>query len=111
MWTLQHVLAASFCTVFLGIQIALPIARLASPRPARFAWHMWTALPRPPAFFVVMNDGSVHPADLRLYLVSSRGEMDASELLPPHLCRVIPDIAAVEIRTRDPDAVKVHRCR
>ena len=111
MWSVRHFLAAGFCTTFLAIQIVVPIVQLGARRPARFGWHMWTARPQAPTFLIVMSDGTRQPADLSRYLALSRGEMDASELLPPHLCRVIPDIAAVEVRTSASDAVKVHRCR
>jgi hypothetical protein len=110
MWSSRHLLAAVFCASFLTVQIAVPIVQLASPRPARFGWHMWTARRRAPQFSVVMKDGSVRPADVSIYLASSRGEMDAGAVLPPHLCRVIPDIAAVEIRARGSNAVQLYRC-
>jgi hypothetical protein len=110
MWTSRHLRAAVFCASFLTIQIAVPIVQLTSPRPARFGWHMWTARPRSPQFYIVMNDGTVRQADVSVYLASSRGEMDAGAVLPPHLCRVIPDIAAVEIRPCDSDAVQLYRC-
>lgn len=110
MWTSRHLVAAVFCIAFLTLQIAVPIIRLTSPRPARFGWHMWTARPQAPQFSIVMNDGSVRPADVSVYLASSRGEMDAGSVLPPHLCRVIPDIVAVEIRPRGSNAVQLYRC-
>jgi len=110
MWTSRHLLAAVFCASLLTVQITVPIVQLTSPRPARFGWQMWTARPHAPQFYIVMNDGSVRPADVSVYLASSRGEMDARGVLPPHLCRVIPDIAAVEIRPRGTDAVQLYRC-
>src|SRR5262245_22432804 len=110
MWTSRHLAAAVFCATFLTVQIAIPIVQLTSPRPARFGWQMSTARPRSPQFYIVMTDGTVRLADGSVYLALSRGEMDAAAVLPPHLCRMMPDIAAVEIRPRDSDAVQLYRC-
>ena len=90
-------LSLIFCCLFLAIQIAVPIVKLTSPRPARFGWQMWSARKKFPQFFLVKGDRK-WPANLSPYIAWSRGEMDFTSALPAHLCRVVPDIDAVEIR-------------
>lgn len=109
-WTWKSLLAGVFFITFLALQIAVPLVQLASPRPARFGWHMWTARKESPQFLVVLHDGTTRPADLSAHVGLSRGEMDLSDALPPHLCRVVLEIVAVEIRTPGSDAVKIYPC-
>ena len=109
--TWKSMLALVFCFSFLTIQIVVPILKLTSQRPARFGWHMWAARKKFPRFFVVLKDGTTKAADLSLHIGLSRGEMDFTEELPPHLCRVVPDITAVEIKTPHSELLKVHTCR
>jgi hypothetical protein len=110
-WTWKNALAALFCCTFLALQIAVPLVQLASPRPARFGWHMWSARRKVSRFLVVMRDGTTRPADLAAHVGLGRGEMDLDTALPPHLCRVVPDAAAVEITSPGLDAPRVHSCR
>ena len=110
-WTSKRVLILIFFVSFLTIKIAVPVIQLTSQRPARFGWHMWSARKRFPQFFIVLKDGTSRPADLSTYIGWSRGEMDFTEALPPHLCRVVPEIAAVEIKSPGSETLKVHVCR
>ena len=107
---LKKAAVAAFVALFLAFQIGVPFARLWHPRPARFAWHMFSANPRPVRFTLVMHDGTSRPVDLRLYLAHSRGEADVRHALPPHLCRVVPDLAAVRITTPDSVLMDVYTC-
>jgi hypothetical protein len=109
-WNPKTILALIFCAAFLAIQIAVPIAKLASQRPARFGWHMWSARKKFPQFFLVKGE-TKRPADLSRYIAWSRGEMDFTDALPAHLCREIPDIDGVEIRMPDNQPPKTHACR
>jgi hypothetical protein len=104
------VLAVGFCLSFLSVQIAVPAFQLNAPRPARFGWHMWAARTEFPVFLVVMTDGTRQPADLATYVGLSRGEMDLTEALPPHLCRVVPAVAAVEVRVPGIETPRIHQC-
>ena len=90
-------------------EAAVPLVQLAAPRPARFGWQMWTARRAFSTFLLVMRDGTTQPADLARHVAFSRGEMDLDTALPPHLCRVVRDAAAVEVRVpgRDP---RIHSC-
>jgi hypothetical protein len=110
-WTWKSARAALFCGAFLTLQIVVPLVQLASPRPARFGWHMWSARRTPSRFLVILRDGTTRPADLARYVGLGRGEMDLDTALPPHLCRVVPDATAVEIRSPGLDAPRVHSCR
>ena len=110
-WTSKKVLVLIFFASFLTVQTVVPIIKLFSQRPARFGWHMWSARKRFPQIFVVLKDGTSRPADLSTYIGWSRGELDFTQALPPHLCRFVPEIAAVEIKAPESETLKVHPCR
>lgn len=110
-WTAGSVAAALFFVGFLLIQIAVPLMRLTEPRPARFGWQMFSATPLRARFSLVLRNGTVCPVDLAKYVAQSRGEMDLRNALPQHLCRVLPDLAAVQIATPDAKPPRVHPCR
>lgn len=102
--------ATAFFVLFLGVQAAVPLARLWAPRPARFGWQMFTASEPRPRFSLVLRDGTSRPADLRLYVAHSRGEVDLARALPPHLCRVVPGVASVQITAPDSSQPRVYQC-
>ena len=110
LWSSSNVLALAFFVAFLAIQIIVPIVKLTSPRPARFGWHMWTARKRNPEFVMIMKDGTASPVNLSTYLGLSRGELDIQEAMPAHLCRVVPNVASVQIKTLDSEPFKVYSC-
>jgi len=72
---------------------------------------MWSARRRPTLFFVVMTDGTTRPADLSRYIGWSRGELDLTKRLPPHLCRVVPDLVAVQIQPPGSETRDIYSCR
>ena len=109
-WSTRNILAVAFFVAFLAIQILVPVVKLTAPRPARFGWHMWTARKRNPQFVLIMKDGSASPVILSTYLGLSRGELDIREAMPPHLCRVVPDVASVQIKPLDSEAPRVYSC-
>lgn len=102
---------AAFCLLYLLIQTAVPLVKLSEPRPSRFGWQMFTGLQERRRFSLVMRDGRNQPVDLRLYVAQSRGETELEEALPPHLCRVVPDVAAVLISTPGARQSRVYECR
>jgi hypothetical protein len=106
----RNILAIAFFFAFLAIQIVVPVVKLTSLRPARFGWHMWTARKRNPQFVMIMKDGSASPVILSTYLGLSRGEMDIREAMPAHLCRVVPDVASVQIKPFDSEPSQVYSC-
>ena len=71
---------------------------------------MFSASPQRPRFSLVMRDGTSQPANLRLYVAHSRGEVDLEKALPPHLCRVVPDVASVRIAAPDSKEPRVYKC-
>jgi hypothetical protein len=110
MWTWKHRFALAFCAAFLTVQTVVPLLRLARPRPARFGWQMWTVRPTFPTFRMVMADGTKRAPDLSVYVAVNRGEVDLRDALPPHLCRAVPGVTAVEITEPVTDLVSVQQC-
>lgn len=104
-------MAAAFFVLFLLIQTGVPLVRLWAPRPARFGWQMFSANPQRVRFFLVMRDGTTQPATLGRYVAQSRGEVNLERALPPHLCRVVPNLASVQIIASDAKHSRVHPCR
>jgi hypothetical protein len=109
-WSQRNILVIAFFVTFLAIQIVVPVVKLTSPRPARFGWHMWTARKRNPQFVMMMKDGTATPVILSTYLGLSRGELDLRDAMPAHLCRVVPDVASVQIKLLDSEPAKVYSC-
>ena len=102
--------ATVFFVLFLAIQTAVPLVQLWAPRPARFGWQMFTGTPQRPRFSLVMRDGTRRPADPGRYVAHSRGEVDLEKALPQHLCRVVPDLASVQITAPDSKQPRVYKC-
>lgn len=109
-WTPGAVVAAAFFVLFLLVQTLIPLVQLAAPRPARFGWQMYSAKRQRPQFSLILRDGSSRPLDLGRYVAQSRGEVDVETALPPHLCRVIPDLAAVRITAPNAKQPRVYAC-
>jgi hypothetical protein len=107
---MRETTAAAFFTLFLLIQTGVPLVQLWSPRPARFGWQMFSATHKRARYSLVMRDGTSRPADLSQYIAHSRGEMDLEQALPPHLCRVVPDIASVQITPPESKQPRVYDC-
>lgn len=106
----MRVAAIAFFVLFLLIQTAVPLVQLWAPRPARFGWQMFSARQQPSRFLLVMRDGTSQPANLPLYVAQSRGEVDLEKALPQHLCRVVPDVASVQITAPDSKQMRVYKC-
>lgn len=107
----KHLAGTAFFFLFLLIQTAVPLAQLWASRPARFAWQMYSAKPQPTRFSLVMRDGTRKPANLGPYVAQARGEVNLEHALPPHLCRVVPDLASVLITPPDSHSPRVYQCR
>lgn len=99
-----------FFVLFLLIQTGVPLFRLGSPRPARFGWQMFSARQQFARFSLVLRDGRIRPVDLGLYVAQSRGEVNLETVLPLHLCRVVPDVASVQITAPNSSQPRVHKC-
>lgn len=109
-WTPKCVAAAAFFLLFLLIQTIVPLVRLWAPRPARFGWQMFSAMQPRARFTLVMRDGTSHPADLTRYVALSRGEVELEKALPGHLCRVVPDLASVQVFAPGLKQARVYPC-
>lgn len=93
---LKRKAAAWFFAAFLAIQIAVPLFQLIlAPRPARFGWQMYSVVSAAPRFELSMRDGAARPLDIAPYVTSMRADVPLVQFLPPHLCALFPDAAAV----------------
>jgi hypothetical protein len=91
-----EIAAALFFVAFLAIQLAVPIVQLVSaPRPARFGWQMYSVRSVPPRFDLLLRDGTSQPVALESYVTSLRADVPLVRFLPPHLCGIFPQAAAV----------------
>ncbi|HEY1012253.1 MAG TPA: hypothetical protein VGE07_06060 [Herpetosiphonaceae bacterium] len=109
--TTRQRLLVGLCAAFLAVQALVPLAKLIGPRPARWGWQMYSMATMAPDFFAVSADGAEQPLDVRPYVASLRADMDWAKALPPHLCRQLPQLAAVRFRYADSRPGGEHRCR
>ncbi|HEX3220062.1 MAG TPA: hypothetical protein VHU77_08585 [Candidatus Limnocylindria bacterium] len=80
-WLVPALIAA-----FLVVQLLVPTIALFGPRPARFGWQMYSALPDVPRAFVVEADGSEHEIDLQHLFAVQRAEIDYVAVLRTGVC-------------------------
>lgn len=92
--------ASLLIAAFLAVQLVVPAVALFAPRPARFGWHMYSALPPVPQAWIVHADGSSEAVDVTSLFVVPRAEIDYAAALRDRLCGIS---RAVEIRVQ-PDA-------
>ena len=108
---ISTIIPACFFIVFLTVQILMPLAQLAwSPRPARFGWQMYSVVSSAPNFELIMRDGAAKPLDIRPYVTSLRGDVPLARFLPPHLCGLFPDAAAVHYQMDDGSQAGTYQC-
>ena len=104
-------IAACFFVVFLAAQVLIPLAQLAwAPRPARFGWQMYSVVSAAPRFELIMRDGAAKPLDITPYVTSLRGDVPLARFLPPHLCTLFPDAAAVHYQMDDGSQAGTYLC-
>jgi hypothetical protein len=105
------IITVCFFVVFLAAQILIPLAQLAwSPRPARFGWQMYSVVSNAPRFDLVMRDGTANPLDITPYVTSLRADVPLARFLPPHLCILFPDAAAVHYQIDDGSQAGTYQC-
>jgi hypothetical protein len=89
----------TFICLYLAVQILVPaILLLASERPTRFGWQMFTGS-RQPRFWRLSSDGSRIPVSLvevREIVGVVRSELDYEQYVPPQLCQRQPSAIAIE---------------
>ena len=84
--------------MFLAAQIAVPAIALFEPRPARFAWQMYSGDDRRATYELVRSDGTVSELHLADYMANPRLDMDLAAVLPALVCDVEPDGMTVRIQ-------------
>ncbi|HET6379431.1 MAG TPA: hypothetical protein VFH63_00135 [candidate division Zixibacteria bacterium] len=83
---------------FLIVQVGVPVVALFGPRPARFGWHMYSALPPLPEVSIVHADGTEEPVDLGTFFAVQRAEIDYADAVRRRLCET-SDATEILIRT------------
>jgi hypothetical protein len=107
----RRTLAVSVVIVaFLLVQIAVPVVALFGPRPGRFAWQMYSALPDVPRAWTVASDGTEQPVDLDALFAVRRAEIDYLTVLRTGLCDAT-GAHAVRIEASDGDEPELIACR
>jgi hypothetical protein len=87
-----------FIVLYALVQVVVPAIMLREPRPARFGWHMFTQGRAAGQFTVIHAGGRRTRVRIRDYTIMDRQEVAFHAVLPAHLCRVIPDAHAVEVK-------------
>jgi hypothetical protein len=106
-----NAIAMCFFVGFLALQIVVPLAQLAwSPRPARFGWQMYSVISAAPRFELMLHNGTAKPLDVRPYVTSMRGDVPLARFLPPHLCTLFPDAAAIKYQMDDGSQAGTFQC-
>lgn len=93
-WTTRTALVAAAMVVFVIAQVVIAAVALTEPRPARFGWQMYTAVPAPPTVHLEAADGRLNAVDLEALMARGRADADLSTALADHLCTTT-DAAAV----------------
>lgn len=111
-WTPARRLAAGFFVLYLAVQVLLPLALLLRPRPARFGWQMYSAVPAEWRLVVERRDGHRTEVDARAYTAFFRGDSDSHALVLQEICGADPAVAAVHVkRVGAAEIATEHRCR
>ena len=106
----RRTLAISVVIVaFLLVQVLVPVAALFGSRPARFGWHMYSALPDVPRAWTVAADGTAKPVDLDTLFAVRRAEIDYAAVLRTGLCDAT-GAPAVKIRASDSTEPELITC-
>jgi hypothetical protein len=103
-------LVAAFIATFLVLQVAVPAGALFGPRPARFAWQMYSALPPVPKAWTVAADGTQQPVDLATLFAAQRAEIDFESVLREGLCDAT-GAAAIRIQATEDAAIEEIPCQ
>lgn len=93
-WRKSPLAAGLIIAMFVVIQLVIPISRLTDDSPRRFGWQMFSVARGAPTFVAETNSGDVE-IDLDDFVARARGDIDLEEVLPTHLCRVIPDADSI----------------
>lgn len=103
-------LTLTLIAVFLAVQLTVPALAMFGPRPARFAWQMYSGVRTQASFAIVQADGETVDVALRDYLGNPRLDIDLTTILPDHICDVEPEAVAVRITAHGSDDVVDQPC-
>ena len=88
-WRRSSLVAVIAITIFLLVQIAVPVSRLGVHDNAlRFGWQMFSTARETPSFVVITDTGS-ETIDINEYMAGARGDVDIVGNMPAHLCTVV----------------------
>ena len=102
-WRRSPVVAVVAMSLFLVVQLAIPISRVGEEGPRRFGWQMFSTAQTSPEFVVTTETGD-EAIDLSDYMARERADIDLQSLLPSHLCSTVP--GAISVTWEDGQ----HRC-
>ena len=94
---------------FLALQLLVPLIALFGPRPARFSWQMYSALPPVPHAWTVAADGTETPVDLETLFAVRRAEIDYAAVLRAGLCDASGAVA-VKVQEDEGDEPELISC-
>lgn len=91
----------------LALQILVPLMALFGPRPARFSWQMYSALPPVPHAWTVAVDSTETPIDLGPLFAVQRAEIDYAAVLRAGLCDKVsaPAVKIQEDASTEPELI------
>lgn len=99
--SLRRRLVTVLFLMILGAMVVLPTSRYVSGDHTRFGWAMFSFADPLPTFTAVTRSGETYRIDPSEYFSFIRQGLPAAEVLPPHLCLQIPELAAVLVETSD----------
>lgn len=73
--------------VALALQVVIASVSLAGPRPGRYSWQMYSAVPAVPEVWSTA-DGEERPFDIRDALIHARAELDYLEVVRTKGCEL-----------------------
>ncbi len=105
----SEIAAVLFCAGFLTVQITLPLVQLWEPRPSRFGWQMFAAVPDPQVYTVTTQRGPVVPISLFTRASNWRADIrPRGNEFADYLCRTVP--GALSVRYQMTYRERIHKC-
>ena len=93
-WRRSSTVAVIAVSLFIMVQLAIPLFRVGNQDLQRFGWQMYSSARPSPEFTVYTTTGS-ETIDLEQYMARIRLDISLEELMPPHLCAVVPGAESV----------------
>ena len=98
-----------FFVLFLAVQILLPLTQVLGPKPARFAWQMFSGTIAP-LQIKLKTDSGVKDVDVSNMVGNWRGDLNFEKHLPPFVCRRFPESSSVLLYYVESDTPKEFPC-